>query len=192
MKIKRVVAYLLDFFLVTFISTLIFYLPIFHKDFEEYNKYSQTEVDIVMGKDEKEYSEDELNTLEYNLNRSMLPVLIINLGMLNIYFGVLQYCFNGQTLGKKLMKIRVVSNEKKKINPSLFMLRSVLVSNSIPSLINILLLLFVSKETWVEYYSYCGLLQSTLTLLMLGFVLFREDERGLHDLISNTKVIKKE
>ena len=162
MKIKRVVAYLLDFFLVTFISTLIFYLPIFHKDFEEYNKYSQTEVDIVMGKDEKEYSEDELNTLEYNLNRSMLPVLIINLGMLNIYFGVLQYCFNGQTLGKKLMKIRVVSNEKKKINPSLFMLRSVLVSNSIPSLINILLLLFVSKETWVEYYSYCGLLQQTM------------------------------
>jgi uncharacterized RDD family membrane protein YckC len=192
MKIKRVVAYLLDFFLVTFISTLIFYLPIFHKDFEEYNKYSQTEVDIVMGKDEKEYSEDELNTLEYNLNRSMLPVLIINLGMLNIYFGVLQYCFNGQTLGKKLMKIRVVSNEKKKINPSLFMLRSVLVSNSIPSLINILLLLFVSKETWVEYYSYCGLLQSTLTFLMLGFMLFRSDERGLHDLISNTKVIKKE
>ena len=192
MKIKRVVAYLLDFFLVTFISTLIFYLPIFHKDFEEYNKYSQTEVDIVMGKDEKEYSEDELNTLEYNLNRSMLPVLIINLGMLNIYFGVLQYCFNGQTLGKKLMKIRVVSNEKKKINPSLFMLRSVLVSNSIPSLINILLLLFVSKETWVEYYSYCGLLQSTLTLLMIGFMLFREDGRGLHDLISNTKVIKKE
>ena len=192
MKIKRVVAYLLDFFLVTFISTLIFYLPIFHKDFEEYNKYSQTEVDIVMGKDEKEYSEDELNTLEYNLNRSMLPVLIINLGMLNIYFGVLQYCFNGQTLGKKLMKIRVVSNEKTKINPSLFMLRSVLVSNSIPSLINILLLLFVSKETWVEYYSYCGLLQSILTLLMLGFMVFREDERGLHDLISNTKVIKKE
>ena len=192
MKIKRVVAYLLDFFLVTFISTLIFYLPIFHKDFEEYNNYSQTEVDIVMGKDEKEYSEDELNTLEYNLNRSMLPVLIINLGMLNIYFGVLQYCFNGQTLGKKLMKIRVVSNEKKKINPSLFMLRSVLVSNSIPSLINILLLLFVSKETWVEYYSYCGLLQSTLTLLMIGFMLFREDGRGLHDLISNTKVIKKE
>ena len=192
MKIKRVVAYLLDFFLVTFISTLIFYLPIFHKDFEEYNKYSQTEVDIVMGKDEKEYSEDELNTLEYNLNRSMLPVLIINLGMLNIYFGVLQYCFNGQTLGKKLMKIRVVSNEKTKINPSLFMLRSVLVSNSIPSLINILLLLFVSKETWVEYYSYCGLLQSTLTFLMLGFMLFRSDERGLHDLFSNTKVIKKE
>ena len=84
MKIKRVVAYLLDFFLVTFISTLIFYLPIFYKDFEEYNKYSQTEVDIVTGKDKKEYSEDELNTLEYNLNRSMLPVLIINLGMLNI------------------------------------------------------------------------------------------------------------
>jgi uncharacterized RDD family membrane protein YckC len=122
----------------------------------------------------------------------MLPVLIINLGMLNIYFGVLQYCFNGQTLGKKLMKIRVVSNEKTKINPSLFMLRSILVSNSIPSLINILLLLFVSKETWVEYYSYCGLLQSTLTFLMLGFMLFRSDERGLHDLISNTKVIKKE
>ena len=192
MKLKRIVAYLLDFFLVTFISTLLFYLPVFRSDFEEYNKYSQTEVDIVTGKEEKEYSEDELNTLEYNLNRSMLPVLIINLGMLNIYFGILQYCFNGQTLGKKLMKIRVVSNEKGKINPSLFMLRSILVSNSIPSLINILLLLFVSKESWVEYYSYCGLLQSTLTLLMLGFVVFRKDERGLHDLISNTKVIKKE
>jgi len=188
MNFKRVLAYFIDIMIVSFISVLIFYLPFFKKDFDNYEKYQQMEVDLIMHPNEK-ISEDELNTLEYNLNRASVPVLIINIGMMTMYFGVMQYLLKGQTLGKKIMKLKVVSATGDDINPNLFMLRSILITSFIPNLINILLLLLTNKETWFEIYSIISMIHSTFMFIMIAFIVLRKDGRGLHDLIANTKVI---
>ncbi len=188
MNFKRVLAYFIDVMIVSFISVLIFYLPFFKKDFDNYEKYQQTEVDLIM-KPNENISEDELNTLEYNLNRASVPLLVINIGMMILYFGVMQYLLKGQTLGKKIMKLKIVSATGDDINPNLFMLRSVLITSFIPNLINILLLLFCNKETWFEFYSIISMIHSTFMFIMVAFIVLRKDGRGLHDLIANTKVI---
>ena len=38
MKIKRLIAYFIDFIIITFISSMIFALPMFKEDYNEYTK----------------------------------------------------------------------------------------------------------------------------------------------------------
>ena len=140
MKVKRVVAYLIDLFIISLIVALLFRLPMFEKDYDKFDELSNQEIELVMNGNVNNLDEDGIYELEYQLNRSTLPMLIMRVGVLLLYFGVFQYIWNGQTFGKRLMKIRIVPNTGKTIHPGLFIIRSVLVSNMIPSILNILAL----------------------------------------------------
>ncbi len=188
MKIKRVFAYIIDLLIVSIIATLIFRLPMFKDNYERYVEYNDQDFQRIFSGGSSDMDEDELIALEYNISTSSKPLLIIRLGVLVIYFGVIPFLWNGQTFGKKIMKLKVAAIDGE-LNPGLFMLRSILVSNFIPSLLNVLILMFFDQQMWYEYVGYVGYLQYILIFLMLGFVIFREDERGLHDIICRTSVI---
>ena len=69
------------------------------------------------------------------------------------------------------------------------MLRQIIVTNLIPKIFSILSVIFFSGETWYTLNNLIGYLNYVVYLLIIGFMIFREDERGLHDIIGNTKVI---
>ena len=189
MKFKRIMAYVIDIFLVSLISSLIFSAITAKTKMEEYDKISQEYINIIYENGSGEINEDTLIDIAYQMQVKTKSLQIINLGLLFLYFGVLAYLLNGQTLGKKIFNIKVAPVKGKNLDSALFILRAVLVTNFIPKLIAIVVLLLGNKNTWFIVNNYVSYASTFLLFAMLGFMIFRDDERGLHDLICNTKVI---
>lgn len=189
MKIKRIFAYIIDLFIVAVIASAIFTMPIFKSESQNYTKYYEEYIDILSNSRLSTISENKQIETLYNMNKSSQSLYIINVGLIIIYFGVISYILKGKTIGKKIMNIQIVPEKGKELNPNLFMLRQMLVTNLIPKILSILSLIFLNGSTWYTANNIIGYLNYISYLFMLGFLIFREDERGLHDLIGKTKVI---
>lgn len=128
----------------------------------------------------------------YILGKKGVSNSLITLICTLLYFGVLQYFLKGQTLGKKLFKLRVVSASDKKITIINYLLRSLIVNDVLLNSISIIFLLFASKKIYISVDNIIGVLVSIVEAIIIYLVLTRKDERGLHDLLFNTKVISTE
>ena len=128
--------------------------------------------------------------LNYNINKYKVISSSISVVGFILYFAVLQWALKGQTIGKKIMKIRVVANkEDKKLNVGNYILRSLILNNIIFSII-LIIGVYIFKApgyyTLSMVVSYLQLLVMSLIMLM---VVLRKDFRGLHDFVAGTKVI---
>ena len=192
MKLKRIFAYLIDLFIISFLAAFIYSMvPVFADNNEEYEKTVNEYYDLLVNdtSGSADISEEDLINLTYNMQILTKPLLFIRAGLLILYFGVIAYIAKGQTLGKKLLKLQVVSNDGGNLNPGLFILRSIIVTNFIPEIIGLITLIVCSKNTWFEINNVLTNISYLIYFLLLGFMIFRDDERGLHDLIAKTKVI---
>lgn len=177
---------------------------------EEYNKLIEKEIykDIIISKYEdkklsiKEYKEviteinqefDKIaNDYVYKLNKKGVSNSIITLSCTLLYFGVIQYFLKGQTIGKKLLKLKVVSATDKKINILNYIFRTLIVNDVLLNGIGIVFLLVTSQKVYTSANNILGMLISVVEAIIIFLVMTREDNRGLHDLLFNTKVISTE
>lgn len=193
MKIKRLIAYFIDFMIITFISSMIFALPMFKEDYNEYTKVYEeytTEMTNELNSGSAEVNDEKLLSLNYKVLKSTTKLSIITLTVTIIYFGIIAYLLKGQTLGKKLFKIKVTDLEGNLPNPGLFMLRSIILTNFIPQVVSLFILILASEKTYIDTNVYISYITMLLYFLIVGFIIFRTDERGLHDIICKTKVIE--
>lgn len=174
---------------------------------EEYNelikedKYSEI---IVSKYDDKEISKGEYTKITkelnqkfdniakdyvYILNKESIPNTIITLVCTLLYFGIIQYFLKGQTIGKKLLKLKIVSSSDKNISVLNYLLRSLIVNDVFLNAIGLVFLVFSSKNIYQQADNILQVLVSVVEAIIIFLVLTREDSRGLHDLLCHTKVI---
>jgi uncharacterized RDD family membrane protein YckC len=190
MKFKRLLAYLVDIVIVFLVSVFIFSLPIFKKYQENYlNTVDTLYKDIVESGSSEITEEENIQTL-YDLNTAMLPFLIISAGTTIFYFGILSYVTNYQTLGKKILKIKVSSVKGKDIKPYIYLLREIIITNFVFRILNIIIIINCGPSKWNMYNNAISNASTFFYALIIGFMIFRNDERGLHDLITGTEVIE--
>jgi len=149
---------------------------------------------------EEKYKSNEIATNEYfkeyyglmyelqnSSKLSSFVSLIITIG----YFVVFQTLYNGQTLGKKLLKLQIVDvNTKKSIGMFRMFLRSLFTLSIVSSSCNLLMLLLFSKDVYIIGYLLISSFEVLFIIIVIIMILYRVDKRGLHDLISKTCVIK--
>ena len=195
LTLKRVMAYLMDFLFITILVSLIVnikfinpYLDNYRKAYDEYNELITDVNEDKLNVESSEYK-TKIVELTYDLNKYRVISASISSILFLGYFGVLQYFLNGQTLGKKIMKIKVASANNKKLTILNFITRSVILNNIIFSVLLIVGVFVFSKSN----YYYLSLVVSYLELLVMSLIVLmlvlRKDNRGLHDLITNTRVI---
>lgn len=187
---KRFLAYCIDMLIVFLISSLIA-TPFV--DSKELNNTSEELNNIIEEYQEKkitveEYSARYENQL-YNLAREQGVLSLIIIVMLILYFIVYQTYNNGQTLGKKLLKIRVVS-ETSDLNMNQMILRAFVVDNLLLYIVSFVFMLFLSKVDYFNSLVIAGYLQIGVTIVSAFMVMFRKDGKGLHDILCKTNVIK--
>lgn len=154
----------------------------------EDNKISQGEYKEIVNDINNQF--DELSKdYVYILNKKGVSNSIITLVCTLLYFGVLQYFLKGQTIGKKLFKLKVVSASQSKITILNYILRSLIVNDIFLNGVGILFLLLTSKTVYTQANNILGILISISEATTIFLVLTRDDRRGLHDLLFNTKVI---
>lgn len=187
--IKRFLAYMVDAIVVSLIFSIITM------------EIDNTKVDILNDQlldVEKSYINqeigpmdaiDEMASIYYDIESSRVVTNVIYTLLLIGYFVVFQYMNKGQTLGKKLLKIRVVENN---YNPSLLaMIIRTLFINQIFVNIILILLVFVIKDS--KFFMACELLSLLNTLFVFIsciMILYRKDKLGLHDMLSKTSVVE--
>lgn len=189
-SLKRIIAFVIDIVIVSLVVSLINLLPLDpykdkYKDaYEKYNEVVQKSTE-----DEKNDYKDEIIELNYEVYKYRTYSSMFSATALILYFGVLPLVMNGQTLGKKIMKLRVISNNEKKLNFWKYLIRIVILNNIWLSLINIGAVYVVSGVKFYYVTYVISMLSSLIYMLNLIMVMFRKDNRGLHDMVAGTKVI---
>ena len=201
---RRISAFLIDIFLVTFISTIfssISYVNPFIGNYkvayDEYREIYKSESESVLTnptiKNVVDYS-NKMSKQIYKIDYSMLFNNIYYLVFSFLYFVLFAYFTNGQTLGKKLFKLKVVRQDGEKVKLSNLMLRTFLSGSSIFMGVNIIvviqLLLLMIPQNQVYFYAILFSSMISYVIEIIGLILlFSKEHRSLDDIIGSTKVI---
>ena len=187
---KRILAYLIDILIVTCIATILtMFIPVSEEYTNQMNELNAVLEDYSSGDiSETEYLE-KFNDISYIVNKESVQVSIVSVVLSTIYFVVLAYYMNGQTFGKKIMKIQVVSANSKKLTMNNYLIRSLLVDSILMNAISIIAILFLEKSSYLKVYDATSTIFGAIYVVIFAMILFRQDGRGLHDLLANTKVI---
>lgn len=187
---KRILAYLIDIFIVICIATILtMFIPVSEEYTNQMNELNAVLEDYSSGDiSETEYLE-KFNDISYIINKESVQVSIVSVVLSTIYFVVLAYYMNGQTFGKKIMKIQVVSANSKKLTMNNYLIRSLIVDSILMNAISIIAILFLEKSSYLKVYDVTSTIFGAIYVVIFAMILFRQDGRGLHDLLANTKVI---
>lgn len=188
--LKRACAYIIDLMLILIISSLFAGIEALNPNEEKYEEtYNQYKTMISNASDINSINNEEVINITYDMSKYGISIEIINLVVTVLYFVVFQYLNNGKTLGKTLMKIKVVSKDNKKIKFYQILLRSLIINSILSLFVLILILLFCSKSIYLLSSRYIQFIDMTLVFVSIIMILFRQDGRGLHDIIARTEVI---
>lgn len=213
--IKRFVAYAIDILIVSMISSLITSNTLINKDYKKYmDTYEEYENIVDKYEDDKETLQEALeyeaitddeydvkleelndsfnkNNVNYNYKLIKLSIVstIVSMLVILLYFVVIQYYFNGQTIGKKIMKLRVVSNSSKKLNILNYLIRSLILNSVLINTLSIIMVLVLSKSSYLIYNEIIYVINYVIEMSIIFMMGFNKDNRGLQDYVANTKVI---
>lgn len=187
---ERLGAYLIDTVIISFIFSIIClgfgnYTTDTEKLMQELDdKFLESEITP------EEYLE-EYKVLLYDYQKENILQSTISVALTIAYYVVFQYMNKGQTLGKKLLKLRVVDKETEKpISILKGLLRSFIVLSILSGTLCILFVYIFNSSNYINAYMALLMLEGIFTLTTIMFVLYKKDGRGLHDMMANTKVIK--
>ena len=187
--LNRIVSYLIDMAIITILLTVITaWIPISDK----YVEASKERDGLVTKLRENEISYKEYYDTNmkcsYIMEKENIIVTLITIVVSLGYFGTFAYYMNGQTLGKKLTRIRIVDNENKDLSHSKMLLRTLIINGLFINIVSTILLLFITENDY-SYVFFLSVIHAIYVIISLFFVAFRKDKRGLHDLLIGTKVI---
>ena len=187
---KRVIAYFIDIMIVSDLSSILsLALPkndTYKTKMDELSKTMEKFQNKEIDKDEwtKAYEDISYDISKASISSSII-IIVVSVG----YFVLFNYYNDGQTLGKKIMKLKIVSSNGNPLTINNYVLRSLIINSVLSQLISALLLCVLSKDNYLLYGSNAVSALSLISAISFVFAIYRSDGRGLHDLISNTVVI---
>lgn len=149
------------------------------------NEYRNGEITI------EEYTEKAL-PLNYELTKRKLPANIATVVVFIGYYVIFAYFNKGQTLGKKICKIKVVNIDGDKPNIWNMLIRSLFIYGIITSLYSVISINFLNMKDFNYSVSVVSVVESMILIICTLMMLYKKDGRGLHDIIAKTNVIGEE
>jgi uncharacterized RDD family membrane protein YckC len=187
---KRVIAYFIDLLIVTLLAGTI---TVMFTNTKEYDKYTKETIELtekVLNEEiSKEEYEAEYKELSYHLSKSSINVTIITAATTVVYYVIMCYFCHGITLGKFIMKLRIVGNRDEELTIFNYLLRSSIINNLLANVVTIIMIYSLSKESFINIDSKVGNVFTILFVFSFIVMMYRDDGRGLHDILGNTKVI---
>lgn len=187
---KRMIAYIIDIILISSLLMLLFY---FVPGDLKANKV-QTEIDQIgekyaSGEMDKMTYFMELSSLEKELDQRQALEIVINSVLIVIYHILVPYIWNGLTPGKRIMNIKMVSNDNKKINLMSLFIRTFIIDGLLASLLIILGIYVIPESFYLSFVSILAILQLLALIVSYFMVKYRRDSLGLGDILSRSRVI---
>ena len=188
---KRFLAFGIDFLLVNLIVSIVT-MGISTTKVESLNKQLlELENKAMSGEMAMEEFANQSTSIMYDLEKASLPSDIVTVVIFIGYFIVFQYLNKGQTLGKKLFKIKIIEGEKKS-NPRLLtvIVRSILIDMILMRLIIIVFVIALDSTGFVMMYGLFSMFYMIFIFVCVFMMLFRKDKISLHDMITHSNVVE--
>ena len=198
---RRISAFVLDMFLITFLTMAVSnlsYLNPYKYEYEEtQTNYLNNYNEFISNLDELD--EKELLNIMANPYHKLIKygvfIDIYYLLFSFLYFVIFAYFNKCQTIGKKVFKLKVVGKKKKEVSLMQMILRNLIYGSNLYMGINLFLLIKIIliitiKSSEPFYYLMALLTYSQIIIELISIVLLlKNKDRSLSDLISNTKII---
>lgn len=139
--------------------------------------------EIKIGNYINHYSE-----ISYSLDKENVIYTIINAIFILIYFVILPYYSNGQTLGQKLLKVKVEKQDGK-LTMNDLIIRNMIINGLGYMLIALALIYLIPALAYFISTMILGFGQIVLIIICIVGMIKNDQHLGLHDKITNTKVI---
>jgi len=131
--------------------------------------------------------------INYDLAREQGLIKIITIGIYIGYYMMIPFYKNGQTFGKKILRIRVANiNEKEELTMNNLVIRSLIINSILVSMITLCFAMLAGKEVFLFgslIFESIGTIVFIICLIGIGT---KKDGRGLHDLLAGTIVVRNE
>lgn len=194
---QRLFAYFIDYLIISVVFSLFslsFNSNKLNDINNEINDTMNQIVNIDNSKEEKTVDElnEELINLQYEYQQESKLINMISLVLTFAYFCIFQFLNKGQTIGKKLLKIKVVNKEEKEPNFLTIFLRTFIIQGFLTTGLSLIAIFVLNKEIYMETYFVLNILMSIFIVVSGLMVLYRKDRRGLHDMMAGSIVIKEE
>ena len=186
---QRLGAYLIDAILVSIIVGLFSPITQNSEKYEEITTKSEQLIQNYMNNDINiEKYQIEYQEISYELDKINYKNNIISLVIAISYYIIFCYLNHGQTIGKRLLKIRIKS-QTGLLTAKQIVIRALII-NSIASTIMLLLFInFVSKNNYFVLKNVLTILETIFVFASAILILYRKDKRALQDIITKTEVI---
>lgn len=186
---KRILAYVIDCTILFFVMVLVnLFIPVFG-DIEELNARLTTSMDnYTTGEITMDEFVEESNDISYDLMKATYISSIAGIVIYILYFVVFQAYNNGQTLGKKWLKLQVIKMDNSNVDINSLLRRSLFPYGILVNFILVILLLFTSKSVYLNINTILSNIQTIIIFITLIMMFIKE--RGVHDYLANTKVIE--
>ena len=189
--IQRFAAFILDVFIVSMVASMIAY-PFL--DMNSIDKLSESSTQIVEDYMKQEISIEEYTnesiSVSYEMARKQGILSLITIFLNILYFVVFQIKNDGQTIGKKLLKIKVSSNDGKQLTMNQMIFRSLIINSILIDMVNFCVLLFTNQTAYFYGVGILSMVQFIMIAASGFMVMFSDKRQGIHDLIAHTDVVK--
>ena len=188
--VQRLGAFAIDFMIVFFVASLIASVFIDQNKTDSLvNQSNELMNSYVNEKIDTNSFISQYSVLSYKIARNngglSLTLIVINV----LYFIVFQLYNKGQTVGKALLKIKVVSNDGElEMNQMLF--RGLIANSILIEIISFAVMLFCKSDAYFYSVGVVELLQYLIMFISMIMILNHKDGRAIHDKIVNTSVIR--
>ncbi len=187
---KRVLAYIIDMFIVSVIISVMSY-NINTTKIDKLNK----EADSLM----KDYVNGEVSTDKYikdfaSINYDISRESSVNTGIYLVvcigYFLVFQYLNDGASIGKKLVGIKIVSNDNKKVSFLQMFIRTSIVNDIINNSMILILIYMTSNMNYFIGYGIINFICNLFVIVCIFMIIYRKDKLALNDIMSKSYVVE--
>lgn len=185
---KRLFAYIIDAIIIGFVMSiisLIFTTQNAKKLSQEYSDLNETMMTETL--DLNVYY-SRVADITHSIDKENFMINIINCVIIILYFVILPLYKDGQTLGKKIFKIRTVRDDSEDLTANDLIIRNIIVNGLLNTLLAFCLVFLLSGYEYFTIISILGFIQFGLIITSGIMIIARKDKRGLQDIITHTHV----
>lgn len=188
---QRFVAFMIDLILVSFITSLVTAIIPTNSSIDKlYDQQVKIVENYTAGKITMQEYVNQLVDINYDIAKQTGIITLVSIAISLLYYVLYVYKNDGQSIGKKMMKIKIQKKDKDKeltMNDLLF--RTMILQGTLVSIISFCTILFLDKDTYLATNSLLNLIQYSILIISFFLVAFTKERQGLHDMVAKTEVV---
>lgn len=187
---KRLVAYTIDMFIVGLVISIISY----NFDTTRLEKLSDKSIKLMNSFTNGDISSDkyffEYADILYKVNKANVNSNLLGLVIYVGYFVLFQFFNGGATIGKKLLKIKVVSQGGGEVSLWQMIVRTSIINGIVQLALSLILVFTTKGVVFLTLSSVVGLFENIFVIICVFMLLYKSDCLALHDIMSKSVVIE--